>query len=218
MNKYLLFLFPVLFFTFAQPADARSTFSVKEGWNLVSTDVLEDAARDKSGFDELIAQGGAIFGLSSVDKKYYGGSGSLEKVEKGLNDLYRSLPDGDTYVPAFGWWFYSPRSVSLYIDFDISRDNVDNYAKAYRLNSGWNLVGITSMFLGKSLTEVRGSCEFVSVYHYENGSFRKQTDADLKEKLTEDSLGYALAIKVRNDCMFNFDKRVTPTPIPTIPE
>ncbi len=223
MNKYLVLLVPVLFLMFAQSVDARSTFSVKEGWNLVSTDVLEDAMKDKNGFDELLAQGGAVFGLSSIDKKYYGGSGSWDKINKNLQDLYRSLPrgdecGGDDCVPAFGWWFYSPRSFSLSVDFDISRDNLDNYTKAYRLNSGWNLVGITNTFLGKSLTEVRGSCEFVSVYHYENGSFRKQMDSDLRERMTEDSLGHALAVKVRNDCVFSFDKVVTPKQIPAIPE
>lgn len=218
MKKYTALSFVVLCLAIAQPASARSTFTIVEGWNLVSTQVAEDLFQDRNGFDELLQNGAALFGLSTTDKKYYGGSGSLKSVEEKLQQMFRSMSDGDDGVASFGWWVYSPRSIPLSIDFDIPADSKKRTEESYHFSKGWNLIGVTSLMLNKSITEVRGSCTFAAVYVFEKGQWHKQSEHDLGEKLTEDALGMAFAAKVSNDCTFEFKKKVITPQVPGLPE
>lgn len=218
MKKYSVLLAILLILFTARTVSAENSFTIKTGWNLVSADVINSLEKNSGGFADLLQNGGAIFALNPADKKYYGGSNDRKNVEDGIEKMFQSLPGGDDLVPALGWWIYSTKTIPVSINFDLAENDVLDYQQAYKLNKGWNLVGMSGVVLGKSLSDIAGSCEFVSVYHYERNTFRKQTEADLKEKITPDSLGYALAIKVAKDCRFDFAKSGAAQQIPSLPE
>lgn len=213
MKKYIFLSIAILFVAVAQPVSAETSFVISEGWNLVSADVMFGLNLQ----DFINNRGGALFVLNPKDKKYYGGSGNFQTVTNSLEEAQNLLPTGDN-VSALGWWVYTPKRISLSLDFKIPENKTSYYEDSYRFFKGWNLIGVTSSMLNRSIMEVKGTCEFVSVYHFENGTWRKQSDSDLLEKLTMDSLGYALAVKVVNECGFNFAKSVSAPQVPNLPE
>lgn len=218
MKKLFTLLVPVLFILAAQSASAASTYTIPAGWNLVSADVLFALGADKALCDRVMGKG-ALFGLNPKDKQYYGGSGSCQKIEEGLSQIAPALPHGDESVSALGFWLYTPQGVSMVVDFNAAKSVEAKYTTTtYQFIKGWNLVGITGLMPGKSLLSTRGSCRFESVYHFENGRWFKQTDVDLGETLTSDSLGHALAIKMTNNCAFNFKNSSTAPQVPNLPE
>ena len=143
---------------------------------------------------------------------------AIAKDRNVCDRIVPALPNGDESAAALGFWLYVPRETPLGVDFSVAGGVESKYEKTnYQLRSGWNLIGITSLMPGKSLTDVRGSCSLETVYHFEHGRWFKQTAADLEEKLTNDSLGLAVAIKVANDCAFNFGNFGGSNSIPQIP-
>ena len=211
MKKYFIALTLAMLSVVAQPAHAQSTFTLQEGWNLVSSDVIFSM-----NLQSLVENGGGMFLLNPKDKKYYGGSGNFQTANMSIEGAQSSLPHGDN-VTALGWWVYTPKAMTTSPDFVIQSDRLDYYKGAYDLFKGWNFVAITSLMKGKSIGDVSGTCKFTSAYHFERGQWNKQTDADLKEKFTDDSLGHAMAVKVENDCAFNFNKASQKQNIPVLP-
>src|SRR3989338_1425279 len=201
MKKITHLSFVAIFFLLSVAVtQAQSSYKLEAGWNLVSADVVFAIAKDRNVCDRIMKDG-AMFAFHPLEKKYYGGSGSCQKVEEGLEKIVPALPNGDESAAALGFWLYVPRETPLGVDFSVAGGVESKYEKTnYQLRSGWNLIGITSLMPGKSLTDVRGSCSLETVYHFEHGRWFKQTAADLEEKLTNDSLGLAVAIKVANDC------------------
>lgn len=219
MKKYIFLLAFVVLLFGTRETSAASTFQLQKGWNLVSSDVLQEMEQDKNGLDELFRDGAALFGLNPVDKKYYGASGSVAEADRQLEKMFAAISDGDDGVASMGWWFYSPKTTFVMVDFSIGTNEERMYQESYHFRKGWNLIGITGALNGKSLAKIKGSCEFAAVYHFERGEWRKQTVADLAEKFTQDSLGYALAIKVMDDCKFSFAPTVPTLPsVPVLPE
>lgn len=217
MKNFLAIFIAVILLSVSQPVNAQSSFTIREGWNLVSADVISKFDQSGGSLEELINSGGAIFALNRIDKKYYGGSGNVSVIGESLVKMNQMTSEGDDGVYALGWWLYSPKQLVLTVDFSVSSDFVAGYQESYHFNQGWNLVGITSPMLKQSLSNLKGTCRFASVYNFEAGEWRKQTDADLQEKFTADSLGHALAVKVENDCVFDFKSASTRSNIPALP-
>lgn len=210
MKKYILSLGIALCLLSAHPASAASTFSLAEGWNLVSSDVMFGVTAQLESF---LKSGGGLFVLNPKNKQYSGGSGDVRAVTESVESAQALLPDGDN-VSALGWWVYTPKSTPVTVDFAIGQDRIDYYKGAYHFYQGWNLVGMSEVMVGKSLSEVSGTCKVVSAYQFTQGGWRKQSEEDLREKFTTDSLGHALAMKVENDCKFNFVQKVVPPSLP----
>lgn len=207
-----------LSFACAQIANAASTFTINEGWNLVSSQIVAKFDQPGISIEEFITNGGALYTLNRIDKKYYGGSGDVSVANASMEKMFQMLSDGDDGVHALGWWLYSPQKIERTFDFSVATDDVRDYQDSYHFNRGWNLVSITPPLQNKSLTSLKGSCNFISVYNFENGAWRKQSDIDMGEKFTNDSLGHALAIKVENDCVFNFKGGASKSSLPALPE
>ncbi len=218
MKRYLIVALFCLSLVSIQVAEAATTFTISEGWNLVSSQIVSKFDQQGGTLEELINNGGALYALNRVDKKYYGGSGDYRTVNMSLEKMFQMLSDGDDGVHALGWWLYSPTKIERAFDFSVSPDDVADYEESYHFNLGWNLVSVTPPMLNRSLTSLKGSCNFVSVYHFENGEWRKQSDIDLQEKFTNDSLGHAFAMKVENDCVFSFKGGTAKSSLPALPE
>lgn len=192
-------------------------FTLEEGWNLVSFDILNSLG-DRNLSDEVLS-GGAIFGLNPKDKKYYGGEGSMPEVEKGLSQIVPALPYGDESIISQGFWLYTQKVYNLDINFDTVVQVEEKFdTTSYHLIKGWNLVGVTKLMTNRSLDDIKGSCGIQSWYGFENaeGGWLKGSENDMKQKLTT-SLGRAYAIKVENDCAFNFKGASAQPNIPALP-
>lgn len=225
MKKYTTIAIAFIFLITAQVAratDVENTFILSKGWSLVSSDVMFGI--NKSDF---LNGGGALFVLNPQDKKYYGGSGNYQAVTSDIERAQKLLPDGDN-ISALGWWVYAPQEYAFpSVDRNIRADRMSYYQDAYHFYKGWNLIGMTGVMLNKSFMDVKGTCEFVSAYVYSSGSLSKNTDIesgwsklteiDLKQKFEADKLGGALAIKVANDCKFDFAKSDTIPQVPSFP-
>lgn len=217
MKKIFLFSLLTIFFLFTAKTMA-SSYTLELGWNLVSADILFALGEDKNHPDQVFREG-ALFGLNPKDKQYYGGAGTRQNVERGLEKITPVLPHGDESVSALGFWLYFPRSLSLDVNFNNTQSIEKKYeTTTYQFIKGWNLIGITGLMQGKSLINVKGSCDFASVYNFEKGQWHKQSDADLREIFTTDSLGHALAVKVITDCAFDFKESKSASQIPKLPE
>jgi hypothetical protein len=210
MNKYFITLTLAILVVVTQPAHAESPFTLHEGWNLVSADVMFSL-----NLESLINNGGGIFILNPKDKKYYGGSGNFQTANNSIEAAQSFMPHGDNIV-ALGMWIYTPKKMTTLPNFVIQDDRFEYYKGAYDLFKGWNFVAITSLMKGKAIGDVSGTCKITSAYIYEADAWRNQADS-LKEKFTEDSLGHAMAVKVENDCLFNFDKASQKSSIPALP-
>jgi len=225
MKKYTTLAIAILLLItvqVARAADTENTFILSKGWSLVNSDVM-------FGINKLdfLNGGGALFVLNSKDKKYYGGSGNYQAVSNSIEGAQKLFPDGDN-VSALGWWVYTPQDYThLSVDFNIREDRMSYYQDAYHFYKGWNLIGMTGVMLNKSFMDVKGTCEFVSSYVYSSSSLNKPTEIesgwnklaeiDLQQKLPADKLGGALAIKVADDCKFDFSKSRTTPQIPSFP-
>lgn len=220
MKKYILLSVAVLIIAIAQPVEARGTFVIQKGWNLISTQVVDNLQQDKNRSDELFQSGAGLFILNPENKKYYGSSSSFDEVLQNLKKTFEALGDEGGY--AMGWWFYSPRMLSLSIDFDIPQGSENYYKKSYHLRPGWNLVGITSIMIGSSLKDIAGSCSYSAVYVFGEGNWIKFSEGAIESKFIETGksgkLGDALAIKVPVDCQFSFSKQISVPQVPNLPE
>jgi hypothetical protein len=225
MKKYITTAIAFLFLITPQitkAADTENTFILSKGWSLVSSDVVFGI--NKADF---LSGGGALFVLNPQDKKYYGGSGNYQAVISSIDGAQKLLPDGDN-ISALGWWVYAPQEYAyVSVDRNIRADRMSYYQDAYHFYKGWNLIGMTGVMLNKSFMDVKGTCEFVSAYVYSSASlsklteiesgWSKLTEIDLQQKFEADKLGGALAIKVANDCRFDFAKPHTIPQVPSFP-
>ena len=221
MKKYINFSLIVLVLLAIQPSNVfAATYTLTKGWNLVSADVAGQMDRN-NGWDSFLQSGGSIFGLNPRDKQYYGGSGNRETLQKNLEKMYQGMSDGDDGVFSIGWWVYTPRDVNLSVNFDVPVDAQKNYQEAYHFYRGWNLVGITSVMVGKSLKDIAGSCTYEAAYAFD-GSWIKFSEGAMESNFIETGksgkLGDALAIKVSSDCAFNFPSPVSNPQLPSLPE
>ncbi len=84
---------------------------------------------------------------------------------------------------------------------------------------GWNLFTIRPSLIGKTIREVQGTCTVVKVFGFKQ-SEQIWNNIPFDYSFKKDELGYGLAIKVSEDCIF--DKVVIPeeviSGVPALPE
>lgn len=187
--------------TFAQ----QDAFTLQKGWNLISFTTLIDLEED--GFFE----DGVVFTLNPVDKKYYGGKGNIE-IEDSFEVSFKLFDDD--YFPAQGFWVYNESKTEVPLTHTYEDRGV--FEDTYILYKGWNLIGINSIMEGSSLDEIKGNCEFSSVYSFEWGEWQNLLP-HVGKKLPLDSVGMGFAIKVKDDCQFDFSGSSNVPNVPSLP-
>lgn len=217
MKKITILIVAVLILGTSQFANAEDSYVLSEGWNLVSYPVVGYLYQA-----DFFNHGGTMFTLNPIDKQYYGGSGQ-DNIQKSFGTLVSLSHEDylgsdfldDDYFPVYGFWVYSEEKLNI-PTLSESEDQ-KSLVKMYSLFKGWNLIGISSVMVNRSFSDMSGSCKFASVYSFENGGWHKQTDADIKEKFTTYSLGHALAVKVENDCRLNFGLNKSTPSVSSLP-
>ncbi len=183
---------------------------VLQGWNLVSFTVIDALPTDYSDKYDL-----RIYFLDPIKKEYFGGT--LDEFEDAFFQIIKE--DGDPFL--YGYWLYS--NSDFEIDFRTLEDSEISHLKDYfdsleaHLIEGWNLISINDLMLEKSFLDVKGNCEFESVYHFERGQWFKQTESDLSEEFTLDSIGFSLAVKVDENCKLDYSENSGTSEVPSLP-
>jgi len=123
-------------------------------------------------------------------------------------------------------WIYSDRqfttpnwdiSFNEEIDWESTEFNDNNVNRYYRLFNGWNLIGINPRMIDKSFNEFKGNCNILGIYGYVTNR-RSWSQFPITERLDPPSLSYGLAVKVTNDCQFDFSGRSGVPQVPALPE
>jgi len=181
---------------------------LREGWNIVyglqTPDQLDGQVLEKSHIK-------AIYAYIPTTGEYLRAWPNPDSQD--WQNLDNVFDDHELLQTAF--WVYTDEGANteywLY-DEPINVEERTMYA-------GWNFLGITPDMNGKSLNELEGTCNIEKVYHYEalvqDWSPNLANDDFMDEKLTSDSVGLGIVIKVSNDCnLGSGGSSVTP---PTIP-
>ena len=99
----------------------------------------------------------------------------------------------------------------------------------YKLTKGWNLITITtSMVESGSFSNFNGNCEIKKAYLFDSELQKWETEDNiLTATFYSELLGAGIAVKVENDCEFDFSEEISSPPaipsdenveIPTISE
>ena len=219
MKKYIILFAVVLGVLLQFHTASAASFSLRQGWNLVNGNVVVQLFSPSSSLEQFLARGGAIFGLDPRSKHYVGGT-TADDIDKNLDTMIEAMPNGEEDAFGMGFWVYTPTASTMTINFSIVGNDRDTYAAAHHYYKGWNLVGITDLMRGRSLNEIKGTCTFVAIYVFEGGEWHKAGDRgnDFDEKIDVSAIGNAFAMKVVNDCKFNFATRSTVPSVPNLPE
>jgi hypothetical protein len=195
-----------------QNGDYDVSVRLKQGWNIVAGTALEQGIMSDS--EIKLSDIRAMWYYSPVLKKYYQiyPTNELDKlsVEEG-----RQL-DEDVILTS-SMWVYSEKTGTL------RYNTLEDYPllKDRKLSSGYNFVTITPDMNGKSLNEIKGTCNIDKVYHFESSiqqwSPNLVNDNFMDEKLTEDSIGLGILLRATNECNFEGEGSSDTTQPPSIP-
>ncbi len=179
-------------------SSAYHTLMVREGWNLIygfTPGSLEGQALDFSHIK-------AIYTYIPQEKKYVQ---IYPTPENSLIDKY-----GDSYFEKQVMWVYSDTSLRTEYRYEEALP----YSGS-ELYAGWNFLGIRPDMQGKSLSELKGDCTLLKVYHFETiiqeWSPNLVHDDFMDEKLTSDSVGLGLAVNVAQNCKLGSSVTQPPT-------
>lgn len=213
----------------------KYTVEVKKGWNLISlipfflTAPPKPIAQGKgapSGQEESgpgpvsITCSWAkneqysrenVFGYDSVNKRY---------VRLGeLTNLYLTPAKGGYLVntPVNSFWLRSTEDCSITMDFGSSAGTFKMLGEisknGYKLVKGWNFFIVLPEMEGKTLDDIKGSCEIKRAFAYDQFS-RKWTNLD-GVGFSRSSVSYGFVMKVKDDCVLGESSVIgLPPPLP----
>ncbi|MES3032286.1 MAG: hypothetical protein V4699_03550 [Patescibacteria group bacterium] len=201
---------------------------LREGWNLATIyaipieDIFKKAEYpESSAAVDLYSGIGAIFFYDRYNSEYIRMYPEPESVK--ISQLLKNVGDpekgGDTgeygAVVNSSVWIYSEKDQTL------NYNAVDGplQHKYVNIQSGWNFLSVTPEYIGKTLNQLKGSCNFMKIYSYSRDGGRSSwvdmlndTNFFNNEKFDESSVGAGFVIKVTNSC-----KMGTTASVPTVP-
>ena len=172
-----------------------------KGWNLVHGLAGKEWITGGTGINQDNIK--AIFGMNLVNKKYVRFYPSAEKEQ--VTDI--------RYIPEMTYWVYSNNDGTLF--YKSSKIDILKFT----WQAGWNIIAVAPEFMGKSLNEIKGSCNFEKAYWW---SPREQIYVDVKSNLKEitkdnTNIGTGLILKMTNECKLNVSGLNTIVPPPQLP-
>lgn len=212
----LIFLFGLMVVIPATSYDSNKheiSIDIHKGWNLIPA-YAEELQKDKANLE-----------IKFSDFKY----GYIYDIEKKAYVFV--LKDGDWTQRDFGlgeWvltasmWVYSEKQGSYILRYGDSGFNNNLFElNKYNLKKGWNFIFATPEMIGYSMNEIKGTCNYnkIYTYGYEAGNVDWMDLLNnpnfMDEKLTSNSVGYGLVIKVSSDCQLGTSSSsVSPPSLP----
>ena len=196
---------------------------IHKGWNLVHGSSTF-ASENQNSFDQLTGSDVlASYAYLAPFGKYFDTSISAPFTEQ-EQQMLMSEYDEDFLRYAFedtAFWIYSKRDTTYYINFgwEAEDSNDVEYLSQRNLFDGWNMVTIAPSFSGRSLGEIKGTCEFESAYkwvgEWVGGTYEEMAD----ENFGESDVGLGIVFKTKGDCHLGLglSSDDTPPPVPELP-
>jgi hypothetical protein len=186
MNKKILFSISLMILVGLIVVVSANTneFKIEKGWNLISLDAIS---------------GGSNLDYDLVSAMWFYDLKSKEYIqifpENEMQELARKgIGPSEMEIAHSSIWLYSKSFQS------IQRGNLRILSlEDFVLNNGFNFININSNMIGRSLNEVKGSCEIEKVYFW-NSVNQKWFEFSLSELIDEGYIGLGLVIKVTSDC------------------
>jgi len=118
-----------------------------------------------------------------------------------------AVPTMQDKITSQSAWVYSTKKGTIKYEYTVLKlENIE-------LNPGWNFMTLTPEMVGKSLMELKGTCNIEKAYGFE--PTRKEWNDLLDEKLPEEATGAGFIIKVTNTC--RLENIGNPDDIPQLP-
>jgi|TARA_B100000315_G_C14547311_1_gene573888 hypothetical protein len=181
---------------------------VEKGWNIISGmyDVREIMVDSEIKKEDI----GAIWYYSPILRKYLNMHPNMNEDDFGDDITYF---EGDDPVLTSAKWLYSKKAGLL--KYSTIRFDKVNERKVVK---GWNFIRITPEFLGKTLNEIKGSCNIEKAYAWDIGTQDWDDDLVISDwKFNEETIvepGRGFVIKSLNNCIFKTSSGTTPPPLP----
>lgn len=188
---------------FVSASNVKSYFKFQKGWNLVYGFISPDRL---SGGEVLPENIKAIYILKQPTQEY------VRLYPKPETKKLEGIDDD--YYEKTAQWVYSDKAGSSEYMFEEALP--PRYWNEHQIYKGWNIIGITSYMKNYSLSEIKGNCAIEKVYHFESlvqgWSPNLVNNNFMDEKLTNDSVGLGLVIKVSNNCNLGIAEEISAPP------
>ena len=203
-------------------------YKLLKGWNLVHYELAAKAA-DASEIKNIY-----FFLFDPFEKEYFGGASEYFvsnkanlRIEKIIGQ-YGNNVDDDLYIHTVATWLYLNEDIEIELTgFHEIRhwdDFLDSEASPFNLIKGWNLVPLNPLMQRKFLDDFKGDCNVERMYvfnsfnqKWDNLDFMVRGEGDFDKE--DEELGRGLAMKVDNDCKFDFSgSSNVPDAPPTLPD
>ncbi|MEK6757588.1 MAG: hypothetical protein AABX88_00525, partial [Nanoarchaeota archaeon] len=160
---------------------------VYPGWNIISG--VYPPQQISSGSEIEKEDIKAVWFYSPIEKEYIQIYPELDKTR--LQDY------DDEYVFSSSMWVYSEKQGTMLYDSIVYSDFPS--LETTQLISGWNFITITSEMEGKSLNDLKGSCniERAHIWYLVDNYWGT---ISLDSKIGIESIGMGSVIKVSSDC------------------
>jgi len=187
---------------------------IKNGWNLVPASSWELNLGLNSPVTFSDFKHG--YAYNPFDGKYL-------LIRKNGKDIYggdgKPTPDWVTssWLKTASLWMYSDKDGNFLMKWDSSVSKPSS--SDYELKNGYNLIWLTPEMVGKTIEELRGTCNIQKAYGWDTSQNNAYWNDLLDEKLPEEAVGMGFVIKVADDCTLSVSETISEEDIapPTIP-
>lgn len=202
-------------------------YKLLKGWNLVHFELSTKAADASDGESTY------FFLFDPFEKEYVGGTietleddKTISRIRK-ITSLYGDNIDDDLYIHTVATWIYLKEDIAIdltgFHDIRHWDDFLDSEVAPFKLFKGWNLVPVNPLMQGKTLEDIKGDCDIVKSFLWldivQDWIKIPYENVPLDDAFPSDSIGRGLAIKVDDNCKFDFlGSSNVPEPPPTLPE
>lgn len=195
---------------------ADKKLKIQKGWNLLNFNYLLRDIGEENLFNRLYL-------FDSISKEYVLYSKNNENLIINLDNKMQEFYGSDEIALIFNSvWYYSDKEIIVPI-FDNFKSNEElqeyiNYYNKDFITSGWNLINVNEMMIGKSLYDLKGTCNIEKAYGWDtstrNGGYWNNL---LDENIPEEALGMGFALKVSSNCKLDFTGSSNIPAPPSIP-
>jgi hypothetical protein len=195
-------------------------FQINKGWNLVSPYYIENLDFEKK--DKI------IYFFDILKKEYISYSNLIDYFQKENINSITSITGhfnkfDDPYLTLTPVWYYSNQEKTIsrnsFNDNSVRKKVISNILESnlkVKLSKGWNLINYDVIFNNNqySFEKIKGTCNIVKKLYFDSQSQTWKKFNSIFED--EKNNGNGLAIKVENDCEFDFSEKISAPP--AIPE
>jgi len=199
----ILLLIGIAGFVYASQVESYVTFD--KGWNLITGFINPSQL---SGGDILPENIKAVYILKQPTQEY------VRVYPNPENDKLAGIDDD--YYEKTPQWVYS--DISGRTEYMFEEPMPIQYWNEHQLYNGWNMISITPEFAGYSLNQLKGTCNILKVYAFEDGQWANlQNNMDDDRMLGENSAQMkGIIIKVSRNCVMGLIGGEV-SPPPTLP-